>query len=172
MISSKQGQVQTLAPAIIALIFGGIVLILGLVMTQELRDTDIVTQSQSATVTNETVTSVIEAGQNVAQVGHSGANSFASVAVYNSSGGEVLTVANYTLSTAGSFSIVTGSEYNNTHLNITYTYLHGGEAYEGSNATLVGLASFADFWEIIVLAVVISVVIGLLLVVFGGRKKR
>jgi len=45
-------------------------------------------------------------------------------------------------------------------------------AYEQGNLTLVGLATFADFWEIIVLAIVITVVIGLLLVVFGGKTQR
>lgn len=170
--SSKKGQVQILGPTIIALVFAGIILILGLVITQSLRDTDTITQSQGATVTNETVTSVIEAGQNVAQVGYRAANSFTAVAVYNSSGGEVLTAANYTLSTVGALAIAAGSEYNNTNLNITYTYLHGGEAWASSNETLVGLASFADFWEIIVLAIVITVVIGLLLVVFGGSRRR
>lgn len=44
-------------------------------------------------------------------------------------------------------------------------------AFAGANLTLVGLATFADFWEIIVLAIVISVVIGLLLVVFGGSTR-
>ena len=52
------------------------------------------------------------------------------------------------------------------------TQTAGTEAYNASNKTLVGLGSFADFWEIIVLAIVITVVIGLLLVVFGGRKAR
>ena len=46
------------------------------------------------------------------------------------------------------------------------------EAYGAANTTLVGLASFADFWEIIVLAIVIGVVLGLLLVVFGRGRGR
>lgn len=86
----NKGQVQTLAPAILSLTFAAIVLVFGLVMTQELRDT-------------------------------TDANS---------------------------------------------------QAYNASNLTVVGLGKFADFWEIIVLAVVITVVIGLLLVVFGGRRGR
>lgn len=45
-------------------------------------------------------------------------------------------------------------------------------AWKQANLTMAGMASFADFWEIIVLAIVISVVIGLLLVVFGGRRAR
>lgn len=87
---SKKGQIQTLAPAILSLVFAGIVLVFGLVISQELRDTQ----------------------------------------------------------TAGT------------------------DAYIAANATLVGLASFGDFWEIIVLAIVITIVIGLLLVVFGGGTRR
>lgn len=86
----KKGQLNTLAPAILALVFAAILLVLGLVITQELRDTQ----------------------------------------------------------TAGS------------------------TAYDAANETVVGLATFSDFWVIIVLAVVAVVVIGLLLTVFGGRGRR
>lgn len=89
-IMDKRGQVQTLAPAILALVFAAVVLVFGLVISQELRDTQ----------------------------------------------------------TAGT------------------------EAYDAANETLVGLGTFADFWEIIVLAIVITVVISLLLVVFGGSRRR
>lgn len=44
-------------------------------------------------------------------------------------------------------------------------------AYTQANETLVGLGTFSDFWEIIVLAIVITIVIGLLLVVFGRRAR-
>ena len=86
---NKKGQLQTLAPAILSLVFAAVVLVFGLVISQELRDTQ----------------------------------------------------------------------------------TSGTDAYTAANDTLVGLASFADFWEIIVLAVVITIVIGLLLVVFGGTVK-
>ena len=89
-ILDKKGQVNSLAPAILALVFAAVVLVLGLVISQELRDTQVA----------------------------------------------------------------------------------GTEAYDAANETLVGLGTFADFWEIIVLAIVITVVIGLLLVVFGGRRGR
>ena len=86
----KKGQVASMAPAILALVFAAVVLVFGLVISQELRDTQTV----------------------------------------------------------------------------------GSEAHQAANATLIGLGTFADFWEIIVLAIVITVVIGLLLVVFGGRRGR
>jgi len=87
---SKKGQVQTIAPAILSLVFAAIVLVFGLVISQALRDTQ----------------------------------------------------------------------------------TSGTEAYDAANKTIVGLGTFADFWEIIVLAIVITVVIGLLLVVFGGSRRR
>ncbi len=88
---SKKGQIGGLASSILALVFAAVVLVFGLVISQELRDTQ----------------------------------------------------------TAGT------------------------DAYDAANETLVGLGTFADFWEIIVLAVVISVVIGLLLTVFGrGGRGR
>lgn len=89
-IFNKKGQIQTIAPAILSLVFAAVVLVFGLIISQELRDTQ----------------------------------------------------------TAGT------------------------EAYTAANTTIVGLGTFADFWEIIVLAIVITVVIGLLLVVFGGQGRR
>jgi len=96
-IKAKKGQIGSLAPAIITLVVSAVFLILGLVMLQEFRDTDVVGGSSS--LMNDT-------------------------------------------------------------------------AYVQTNLTLTGLGTFADFWEIIVLAVVISVVIGLLLVVFGRAGNR
>ncbi len=86
----KKGQLNLLAPSILALVFGAIVLVFGLVITQRLVDT---------------------------------------------------TTANTTANIAG-------------------------------NKTAAGLGTFADFWEIIVLAIVIAIVIGLLLIVFGGAAGR
>ena len=90
---SKKGQVNSIAPAIIILVLAGAILIMGIIMLQALRDSD---------VTGGTTT----------------------------------------------------------------------EAFDGANKTLVGLGTFGDFWEIIVLAIIISIVIGLLLTVFGTSRQR
>lgn len=95
---SKKGQIQSIAPAILILVFASVVLVFGLIMLQELRDTPIV------------------AGGGLEKV-------------------------------------------NDT-------------AFTAANQTIIGLGTFGDFWEIIVLAIVITVVIGLLLTVFGGRTQR
>ena len=90
LLLKKKGQVGNLALAILSLVFAGVVLVLGLVIGQELRDTQ----------TADT------------------------------------------------------------------------DAWVAANATVAGLGTFGDFWEIIVLAIVISIVIGLLLTVFGGSVRR
>ena len=100
---NKKGQVNTLAPAILALVFAAIVLVFGIVMTQEVTDT-----------------------------------AYAETATCNTSSGIYTTC----------------------------------QAYEAGNKTVTGLGSFADFWEIIVLAIVITIVIGLLLIIFGGAGGR
>lgn len=48
----------------------------------------------------------------------------------------------------------------------------GTEAYNAANDTIIGLGKFADYWDLIVLAIVIAVVISLILVVFSMRKQQ
>jgi len=48
----------------------------------------------------------------------------------------------------------------------------GTEAYDAANETIVGMGKFADYWDLIVLAIVITVVISLLLVVFSLQRVR
>lgn len=48
----------------------------------------------------------------------------------------------------------------------------GTEAYSAANKTIYGLGKFADYWGLIVLAIVIAVIISLLLIVFSMRKTQ
>ena len=48
----------------------------------------------------------------------------------------------------------------------------GTEAYKAGNSTIVGMGQFAEYWDLIVLAIVIAVVISLLLVVFSLRRVK
>jgi len=177
-ILSKKAQVNSLAPAIIALLIAAIFLILGLIINQELRDADIVTQADSVTTLNETVSSVTEGGVDLATKGLQGANSFVVIYVANDSTTNTkIQPGNYTLSSDGTITFGSDSaddvlQFNNTDWDVSYSFSKGGEAWTGSNNTLTGLGTFADFWEIIILAIITTLVIGLLLGVFGGRKER
>ena len=180
-LQSKRGQVQTLSPAILSLVFAAIVLVLGLVIQQEIRDTDVLTQVNSATVSNETLTTVSETGELVARSSAPGFNSLTVDKIYKTNATDNLTIssANYTVNSATgriSFSSPAASDAatinNSNWLVSSYTYKYGDEAWLSANQTIGGLGTFADFWQIIVLAIVTTVVIGLLLVVFGRRGGR
>ena len=167
---SKRGQVGSIAPAMIALVLASAVLVFGLIMTQEVRDTDVISKANTQTVTNESLnitgwTLMTTCNNHVSGGGGTGLSVTLAI---NSTDGSTIPSTNYTSS--GCYVKPTiSSPYNKTVWNITYTFNYGDEAYDSANGTIVGLGTFADFWEIIVLAIVISVVIGLLLVVFGRR---
>lgn len=169
---SKKGQttIQGLPTAIIALVFAAVILVMGLVITQALQDTTDGDETSGAT-SNESITL---AGTGItSEISDSdscGYTTWSPSIVYNGSTNETLTVTtDYTVNANGSLMNVTHLV---TPLLVTHTYSWGGQACEGANLTVVGLGTFADFWEIIVLAIVITVVIGLLLVVFGGGRRE
>ena len=171
---SKKGQLSGMSVGILSLVFAAIVLVFGLIMLQELRDTDVLDGALSATVVNETI-GVVEtsAGQYLDRVTSNCANNFVVYNMANATGGETIPSNNYTVnSVTGEINVVSSSLFNYTSWNASYTYNYGDEACRSANLSIVGLGTFADFWEIIVLAIVITVVIGLLLVVFGGRRER
>ena len=170
---NKRGQVQSIAPAVLALVFAAIVLVFGLVIVQSIRNTDVVAKGSSAVVTNQTLTTMNAEGETI--TGPSTApNGIVQINyVTNASDGLVINSANYTYN-ANNFTMValTASNFNGSNWNVSYSYTYGDESYTSANKTIVGLGTFADFWEIIVLAIVIAVVIGLLLVVFGTKRGR
>jgi len=171
----KKAQVSSLAPAIIAMILAAFVLVTGLIMLQALRDVDSLDQELSITNINETVASVSETGTQVADVDAAAFNNFAISECINATTGDVIPTTNYTIIDVGYIAFTAGADAagaNNSDWNCTYSYTAGGSAFLGTNKTLVGLATFGSFWEIIVLAIVITIVIGLLLTVFGGRRAR
>lgn len=170
-LSSKRGQVGNLAPAMLSLIFAAVVLIFGIIMTQSLKDNP--TLKSQFTTTNETNAWINQTTYQLTAEDGLKTNNFAIVSIVNATGGDgnVLTAANYTLNTATG-TLVNASVTTWSNVNITYTYYSGGDAWDAANNTTAGLGTFGSYWEIIVLAIIISVVIGLLLSVFGGRRAR
>lgn len=167
---NKKGQVQTLAPAILALVFAAIVLVFGLVMTQSLTDTRDATISASSA--NESITAFVNGVNQTVMGGEScGFGTATSYVIYNTTGNVVIAAGNYTTYSDGNIINIT-ADISRYAWQVSYDYTWGDQACIAGNSTTEGLGTFADFWEIIVLAIVITVVIGLLLIVFGGRRTR
>lgn len=166
-LADKRGQLNNLAPAILALVFAAVVLVFGIIMSQELTDTP---NDVLVNVTNETGGWINTTTYTLDNANACNFNAPVITTAWNATSGAVIGSGNYTVSSAGVVSNASTTAWNS--VNFRYTYNWGDEACLSGNATVVGLGTFADFWEIIVLAIVITIVIGLLLIVFGGRKER
>lgn len=191
MEKNRKGQVNLLTPAILALVFAGITLVFGIIISQSIINVDTV-NDVSVTVTNESDTSGSIVSINATSYtltgssacGFNGPSITAIWGSYNQTNGSQSAITNIatggynisilttnaTVSSTGG--VTNASTANYPNVSVTYTYNYGDEACTGGNLTVYGLGSFADFWEIIVLAIVITVIIGMLLVLFGGRITR
>lgn len=170
MKKNKKAQVGSISNSILFLGIAAIVLVLFLVIIQELRDTDVISKAISDTANNETLTTVTEAGEDFANAGLPAVICTISF-VTNETGAEVIVAGNYT-QTNCNLASAAGSEYNNTNWNVSYGFTYGDTAYTTGNQTVVGLGTFADFWTIIVLAIVAAIVIGIIFGAFGGFSRR
>ena len=168
-MTNKRGQVGALSGNVIGLGIAAIVLVLLLVIAQNMRDMDIVTKVNSGSAVNESLTTVNQAGDAL-DADTNPACVATIVRVINGSTGIEVPSTNYT--TVGCIVYQVGGGYNNnTPWNVTYSFTYADQAYVAGNKSIVGLATFADFWVIIVLAIVAAVVIGIIFGVFS-RKAR
>ncbi|KKL04708.1 hypothetical protein LCGC14_2613390, partial [marine sediment metagenome] len=143
----RKGQLNTLAPAILALVFAAIVLVFGLIMTQELTNTT--AGDTTASVTNETVLSADDSIMEITNSGACGFGTWNASLVLNTSIGIAGATTNETLLEGTDYTIfeANGSFANTTSTwnrsDVTYTYTWGDVACEAGNKTVVGLGTFA-----------------------------
>ena len=165
-MKDKKGQLAGLGLVIITLVIAAFTLVLGL---QLLAGFQTVSDDYDATVTNETGCYLNTTGYTLGKVGVRGFNSPRIITAVNNTNASVLASSAYVLS--GNV-VYNGTSAFIKDCNITYAYKYGQDAYAASNKSIEGNASFADFWSLIVLAVVISIVIGLILYAFSSKKVR
>lgn len=167
-MKNKKAQLEMLAPAILLVMIAGFVLFFGLQMLNGFGDT---MDNYATTITNETGW-LNGTGYNLsAAVAGNGFNSPVIVTVYNISvgvGNLLITSGNYTVTSAGFLTNLTATNWLNT--NITYTFKAGQEGYRASTKGVTGLATFGDFWSLIVLAIVITIVVALVLGMMNRSK--
>lgn len=165
---NKKGQtgIAALPSSVIGLGIAGISLVLMLVVLSEMVDVDTVKKTLSSSIVNETITPS-DTGTALACASYPGASTFSISAAYNdTSAGTLIAAGNYSVTSAGLLKNLT-SEFTTNPWNVTYTCRYGDEAYISGNASIYGIGTFADFWVIIVLAIVAAVVIGIIFGAFG-----
>ena len=173
-ILNKKANLQLILTGVLVLVLAGFLLIMGLIMLDELLLD--VSETQS-TVSNETLSTVAgNSTQTVANAGACGFNSFDVLYTTNATDGVIINSGNYTVDNRqGTLTIgATPHGFEGEDWNISYTYRSGAgtEVCSATNQTIVAQGEFADYIDLIVLAIVISVVIGLLLIVFSLKRVR
>lgn len=147
--------------------------VMALIMLDELY---INTADSTGTTNNETLDSV--SGDTVQYVDNSNAcgfHGFAVTEVYNNTAAVLIDSGNYTINARLGTIKFSGDDqtYNGTEWNVTYTYFYGaGEACQASNETYVGYGKFGDYIDLIVLAIIITVVLSLVIGVIAMNKVR
>lgn len=166
---TNRGQIGGLPMAIMALVIAIFFLVMGMVVLQEIRDTPIVSQDLSATTGNETITAS-SLGVTLTDSTLPGFADLSIVVVQNATGTEILSSGNWTTN-ATAITSTTDAVWNATSWNVTYSYVYGGDAYTATNSTIAGLGEFGDQIDLIVIAVVLAIVIGILFMIFGRRPR-
>ena len=158
---------NNLSSPILVLVVAAVMLVIGLVVMQGIDTAR--TDDTSVTVTNETGAYINATGYTLTAASKCGFNTPVITNAVNTTSNTTILAANYTVSAAGVLSNIT-TEIHDPVI-FSYTYLWGDEACEAVEDTIDGLGSMADFWEIIVLAIVASLIVGLLLNSFGRRTR-
>jgi hypothetical protein len=174
---NRKGQMAGLSNSIVQLGVAAIVLVIILVILAGFRDSDILAPN-TGVVNNEssnTVRASINAsGYALAQNGLQGFNPTI-IIVHNTTSagalGFVIPATNYTYNAVTrTIGNATATTYN--FVNITYSYRYGDESYTTTNKTFTGIGKFADFWTIIVLAIVAALVLSIIFGLFGRTGTR
>lgn len=157
---NRKAQIGTLQTVIIVLTVVGLVLGLGLLMLEEFEDTmdDVV-----ATVTNETVNATDGAflAFNSTTAGIDCWNTISISTVWNGSeAAGTITSGNYTISTDGLLSNITG-EYSDTNWNVTYTYQHGAEGCSAVQDTTDAIGDIPTWLVIIAIMFVVGILLAI-----------
>ena len=173
-IFNKKGNAQMILTGVITLFAVGVLLIVGMIMMESLMEE---TADDSYTVVNESISTVTEAGDMVAFGGYCGFHNFAIVNCINETGDQ-LGSGNWSIPDGGKSGLIqysgpTAETWNNSNWNCTYSFMGSNKtACTASNSTLYGQGKFADYFDLIVLAIVIGAIISLIVIGFAGRKIR
>lgn len=158
---------------VMVLAMAGFLLVMGLIMMDTLQ---VDTADTTATVRNETLTSVDSDGEVVTNSGACGFNKFTILHMTNATDGYVIDSLNYSLTDREGRVSATAdvdTSIDGTNWNVSYTYDYGANAAcTAANSTIEGQGKMGDYFDLIVLAIIISVIVSLIIIGFAGRQTQ
>jgi multisubunit Na+/H+ antiporter MnhB subunit len=151
----------------IGILILGIVASIGSTVLINLRNNRL-TDVDTVNVVNETVAGS-DGGANLDNTWFKAVTS-----VVNATGGETIEAANYSTSVdgfgTGTITLIGTSLYNGTNVNVNYQYYNeSNPQWSLPNNASIGLGEYGNWFTILVLVGVASVILALIFMAFGGR---
>lgn len=187
-MKGKKGQIDSLVGIVGTLLVVGLLIGTGLVVIQEFRDQDSLSDTDG-TVTNESeltegsATVYLNSTDNytVSESSAYSFHNFAVVEIWNNTcpicgdtdGGYnfSLSSGNWTEYADGHVIAASGAIGNFSNVSISYTYQYGEESWRGVNSSLEAMTTVPDLLGLIILVVMVGVILGIVFNVIptGGR---
>ena len=167
---NKKGEIGNLQGIIFALVTIGLVLGIGFLVLEEMKNQSI--DDYTTAIANETLTAVDETGKYVAYNYTTPSipcfNGVTFSTVTNATGGEVIASGNYTTTTNGWIGS-TGGDYNDTDWNVTYSYAHGGEGCTAVGEAIDATATIPTWLSIIIILLIVGILLAIVFKILPTR---
>lgn len=176
-LSSKRADVNMVLAGVMTLTLAAFLLVMGLLILDDVLYST--TATTAVTDLNEPETTVNATAETVDSVGLCGFHAFTILNVTNASSGVLVNPLHYEVVNQylGTWRLTSAGQANatiaNYDMNISYTYEYGvGDVCKTANKTIVGQGKFGNYIDLIVLAIIISIIIGMLLVIMATRRTK
>lgn len=171
MMDGKKGNLNLLTPGVVTIVLGSIILVFGLIILDELMN-DTVTEKgiitqEAVTQTELALNTTLDRSVDCLFQGLS-----VSSCTNGTTSGIVIAPGNYTVGVNYIHNLT--STFSTASWYCNYTYKYGAAACTQGNLSIVGLAKFSDYIDLISLGVVITVILGVVILVFviAGRRTQ
>ena len=171
ILRNKKGMgIGDIYPVVLTITLVAILLAVSMMIFSEWTE---VTNTESATVTNETGAWINNTVYYVDNYSVCGFNTLSVSQMVNATSGQIIGSGNYTIDAdAGTINGATGRTANYSTCNVTYTYLYGGEDCEALEDIIEDYTDFVPWIGIILLVIAAAIVLGVLIRSFSGTGNR
>ena len=168
----KRGtSLDNLYPAVISIVLIGIAIGLGIFI---LTQTSEAISTTTISVTNETITGLAIAGDYLATSTDCGSHDYSGYFLQAENTSEEIAIGNYTTTDEGQILATAGSEYIDSNMNVTYTYVGTGDTSTTGpcgaiTTTGTGVGGMASWIAVIVVVLAAAIVLGIVVSSFGNK---
>jgi len=159
-MKGKKGQLSSLPSIIGTLLIVGLLVGVGMLVSQEFRDQDSLS-AHSKTIANESGGFINQTGYTLDSEDGSKTHTFTITQIINATGGEVVESRNYSVGINTGI-VTNASDTTWPTVNITYDYKTGERAWTGINDTIESMTVIPSLLGLIILVVMIGIILAII----------